>query len=181
LERALLCGPLEAEHVPGYSPDAVRAFSEEFVRTEEDQAVKFKQFGVDSAYQERVLTAREWALLMNEVAVDALARAGLDSESFLSQGADFLTDFLSDMPVVHAQMEMRRLQHQNPSRHWQPNDHNDVIALSMAVVHCDVVVTEKHWAHLLTERAALDKKHSTLVVDRKGLPELLIYLLKAQH
>ncbi|MGC8489133.1 MAG: hypothetical protein ACP5QO_13095, partial [Clostridia bacterium] len=63
---------------------------------------------------------------------------------------------------VWAALEMRRLQHQNPQRRWKTNDYYDVTALSVAVVHCDVVVTERHWAALIT-RAGLDKLHRTVL------------------
>lgn len=179
MEWALLCGPGEGEEVPGYDPNAHRVFADKFVLAEEDQAEKFQRFKADSAYQQRVLTAREWILLMNEVAEEALTHAGIDFEWFLSQGAEFLTDFLSDLPVVHTQVEMKRLQHQNRSRRWTSNDHYDVTALSMAVVHCDAVVTEKHWAHLL-RRGRLDQKYCTTIVDKRTLPELLDALLRSQ-
>jgi hypothetical protein len=174
-EEMLLCGPPEGVDVPGYDPNAHRVFADQFVTAEEDQANKFREHGADSRYQRRVLLAREWILLVREIALNALIHAGIDPDWFFSQGAEFLADFIADMPVVNASLEMRRLQHQNPDRPWSPNDHYDVQALSMAVVHCDVVVTEKHWAHVI-RRAGLDQVNSTLVLDRRRLPELLPYL-----
>jgi hypothetical protein len=176
LEKELLCGPRKGETIPGYDPNAHKVFAEKFVKAEEDQAKKFQKFNVDSAYQKRVLTAREWILLNEEIAGEALIRAGIDPVWFFEQGAEFLTDFLKDLPIIYAQVEMRRLQHQNKERKWSTHDHYDVVALSMAVVHCDAVVTEKHWAHLL-RLAKLDKMNQTRIVDGKSLQQLVSHLL----
>lgn len=174
LERAALCGPPDGVEVPDYEPHAHRVFADEFAATEEDQAARFLAAGADTTYQGRVLRAREWAALL-PTTLAALQRAGIDADWFLSQGAQVLTEFIADMPVVHASLEMRRHQHQNPSRRWRANDAYDVTALSMAVVHCDAVVTEKHWADVL-HRAHLDERHSTLVVDGKHLADLVTFL-----
>ena len=49
-------------------------------------------------------------------------------------------------------------------------------ALSVAVVHCDVVVTERHVASLLRE-AGLDRRHDTRVLT--DLAELAPVLVAA--
>ena len=41
------------------------------------------------------------------------------------------------------------VRHRNPQMSWTRNDIRDMHALSVAVVHCDVVVTERHVTSLL--------------------------------
>ncbi len=69
---------------------------------------------------------------------------------------------------------MRRIQHQMPAeRGWSPNDFYDIRALSVAVAYCDLVVTEKHWAHVM-RRAGLDKLNGSVVISDVGqLPTVL--------
>ncbi len=144
----MLTGPAPGEEAPGYDPLVHLSVARAFVDSEVDQAQRFATYGVDTKYQRTVLLTREWTRLFNPV-TDALARAGISSESFFDGAAEFLTAFLEQLPVVFTTFEMRRLQHQNPQRKWTTNDQFDVSFLSMAVVHCDIVVTEKHWATLM--------------------------------
>ncbi len=68
---------------------------------------------------------------------------------------------------------MRRLRHANPQKQWEGNDLNDVMALSVVVPYCDVVVTERQWAHSVGV-AKLDRRFNTTVIsDLRKLPELL--------
>ena len=162
LERMLLCEPPEGVDVPGYDANADRVLAERFAEEEKEQALRFQQFGTSVNRQGRVLLAQEWIRNLH-LFVDSLARCGIDPARFLqSQNGESRTALVRDMPVVWAALEMRRLQHQNPQRRWKTNDYYDVTALSVAVVHCDVVVTERHWAALI-RRAGLDKLHSTVL------------------
>jgi hypothetical protein len=59
-------------------------------------------------------------------------------------------------------MKLRSQRQANPQKPWEGNDLNDVIALSIAVPYCDVVVTEKSWASLVNA-AKVGKRFDTLV------------------
>lgn len=167
-EEWLLCGPPKGVSVPDYEPRVAQKFAEKFFEEESDQALRFKSRGTTSERMKRVLLAREWVRL-GPFAFNALKRSGIDMEWFLSHDKTFLTEFIEDMPVLHTSFYMRSLQHQNPQRKWATNDFFDIAALSVAVVHCDVVVTEKHWAHVLRQ-LKLDRKFGTVVVDK--IPDL---------
>jgi hypothetical protein len=108
------------------------------------------------------------------MAVQTLVNAGIDPDDFFLQGKQFLTDFLETMPVVHAGLTLRTLQHQNPQRPWDPNDFHDIESLSVAIVHCDIVFAERHWGHML-RRARLPEKHQTAMVisPRKLIAQLV--------
>ncbi|AUW92650.1 hypothetical protein BXT84_00685 [Sulfobacillus thermotolerans] len=90
--------------------------------------------------------------------------------------AEFLTAFIEAMPVVNVSLQMRRLQHQNPQRQWHPNNHYDIEGSSVVVVHCDIIVTERHWAHRL-QRAKLPERHRTTVL--RNIPDLIAHLVRA--
>jgi len=169
-----LCGP-----GPGEPADDRRQtylqMAEDFVTTEEDQAARFRDGQADADLQRRTLLARENIRLMPYVE-EACNRAGLEPSQLLVGGAESLTGFFLDLPVVSSQMEMIRLQHRNPQRRWTVNDYYDICAFSVAVVYCDVMVIEKHWAALM-RRAKLDEKYGTTILD--DLSELPAVLLAA--
>lgn len=162
LERFMITGPLPGDNLPDYDPSAHLSVAEAFVANEVDQAQKFATYKVDTKYQRTVLLEREWKRLRVPV-TQALTRAGISPEGFFGSGPDFLTTFLEQLPVVFTTFEMRQLQHQMPQRKWKTNDQFDISFLSMATVHCDVLVTENHWATQL-RRAGLDKRWDTKIV-----------------
>ena len=167
----LLCGPPDGVTIPGYDPNADRIFADQFVKEEEDQAQKFKLNRANKSHQAKVLMAREWVRMVPLIGQDILDM-GLDPE-VLFANADVMASMLRDMPVVNVSLELRRQQHRNPERQWSPNDYYDVEGLSVAVVHCDIVVTEAHWADIL-RRTSLPERHNTTVLTH--IKELNQYL-----
>ena len=124
----------------------------------------------------------------------ALQRAGLPSEALgpigrarpdvsREQRGELLIellpvarDFIADLPSRDAALRLRLERHRNPSNKWESNDMIDIAYLACAVVHCDVVVTEKQWVHEL-KRSGLLKQHSTQALhDVAELPAALIDL-----
>lgn len=47
---------------------------------------------------------------------------------------------------------------------WEPNDYIDVVALPVAAVYCDVVITEKQWAHAM-RRGKVDQRDNTILLN----------------
>jgi hypothetical protein len=174
-EELILCGPPEGVTVPDYDPQADRAFAEEFVLIQEEQATRFQANRTTRDRIGRVLTAAEW-IKMAPLVVGTLIREGIDPEKFF-QDPKILTALIEEMPVVNASLQLRRLQHENSERQWKTNDYYDIEALSVGVVHCDIIVTERHWAHMLN-RAQLSKRHQTIVLTtrRQDLSELIAHL-----
>jgi hypothetical protein len=88
-------------------------------------------------------------------------------------GPEAVKEFLREMPSVAVRYEARRLKHRNPQWAWQQHDHVDLASLSVAVPYCDIVVTERQWAHLF-EVSKLDRKFDTRVISRLAqLPQIL--------
>jgi hypothetical protein len=103
-----------------------------------------------------------------------MLRAGVDPELFVGLGKEGLAVFLQDLPVTSAVFEIRYRRHRNPKLPWTPRDIIDMHALAMAVVHCDVLVTERHVASLIRD-AKLDERHGTVVLtDLADLAKVLV-------
>ncbi|HEX8081565.1 MAG TPA: hypothetical protein VF557_15240 [Jatrophihabitans sp.] len=81
---------------------------------------------------------------------------------------------LQQVPSKWVVREMRRVRHRNPQQPWTDSDLNDVNALSGAVVYCDVVVTERQWAHHLNKEGLAELHGTTVIYDLHQLPELLV-------
>ena len=84
---------------------------------------------------------------------------------------------LRELPTLWATTELKRLQHENPARPWVPQDHGDLIALTMAIVHCDIVVFDKHWT-ALARRADLEDGQRHDLVPLRELPTDLMWRLR---
>jgi len=163
LECWVLMGPPEGIDLTGsgYDPQAHRAVEENFVTYEEAFARELQNRGFSGRAPDEV-DAQTLFLIAGPIA-EACQRAGLHPAMFGGITKEFLLEFLADLPVEFAMCELRRLQHQNPGRSWRKSDLYDLHALSMAVVHCDVVVAERHWSHMM-KRAGLDLRNETVVL-----------------
>lgn len=86
----------------------------------------------------------------------------VDLDAYIRQGeeAEEATQFLRSFPSNYTYSTLtvtRDLQKQRPI---DKNDLNDIMALSVAIPYCDIVVTEKFWAHEAKSNC-LDKIYET--------------------
>lgn len=160
-ESFALCGPAPGEE-DLRAPRTYERIAEEFVAAEIDQADRFAQHGRGADIERRTLLAREAIRLLPDVAQEC-SRWDID-HGLVYRDAESITDFIMDLPVVSSQMEMLRMQHRDSGRAWTTNDFHDITAFSVAVVHCDAIVIEKHWANLM-RRAKLDDRFETDIFD----------------
>jgi hypothetical protein len=103
----------------------------------------------------------------------ACARLGVDPGRLFADGAEKLGPVVRAIPSRWVEREMRRLRHANPQKQWEGNDLNDVMALSIAVPYCDVVVTERQWVHFVGQAELGQRFDTTVINDLRKLPELL--------
>jgi hypothetical protein len=107
---------------------------------------------------------------------EALERAGplTESEWLRLDSSDGFDELLRSLPSRTVAYAFRRLRHQDGQTKWEPNDLEDLSALSIAIPYCDVVVTEKQWVHL-ARRAGLDSRLQTVVVANvwDSLPQIV--------
>jgi hypothetical protein len=123
-----------------------------------------------------------WALERAGLPLDALgplgvAGPGLDEE----EGAGLIPDllpvargFIAKLPTRDATLRLRLLRHQNPATRWEANDMVDIAYLACAVVHCDVVVTEKQWVHELKRSGLLEQYRTEAIHDVADLPSVFV-------
>lgn len=106
--------------------------------------------------------------------VIARDRAGIGEDEFFSIGKEGLTQFLEGVSTRWVVTELRRRLRANPTRKWEGNDLRDLTAMSLGVVYCDVVVTERQYA-AETRHLKLDRKYDTVVTHR--LQEAISHLV----
>lgn len=122
----------------------------------------------------------------------ALERAGLPSEALGPIGLtqpdlpddqvhEVITEllavargFIAELPTRDAALRLRLERHRDPNARWESNDMVDIAYLACAVVHCDVVVTEKQWVHELRKSGLLDDHGTRALADVAKLPEVLV-------
>ncbi len=75
-----------------------------------------------------------------------------------------LLAFVDDLPTRYVTNVMRSAKHRETQQKWEPNDFVDIVALPVAVVYCDVVVTEKQWANRLRQ-GKVDQRYSTVLLN----------------
>jgi hypothetical protein len=125
----------------------------------------------------------------------ALERAGLPADSLgpislarpdlpAGQGTKLVEDllpvaraFIEQLPTRDAALRLRLLRHQNPGTKWESNDMVDIAYLACAVVHCDLVVTEKQWVHELKRSGLLEQHGARAMHDVAELPSVLADLV----
>ena len=72
---------------------------------------------------------------------------------------------LRDIPTLYASVEFRRHRQVASQRPIEPSDAGDQLAIPPALVHCDVVVTERQHAAGM-RRLKLDEHFGTVVIHR---------------
>lgn len=105
---------------------------------------------------------------------EALLSIGISWEEFVGGlGPGGAAQFMDDLPTRHVTNVMRSAKLRQAEQVWERNDFNDLLALSVASVYCDVVVTEKQWVHHLRQ-AKVDERYQTeLVSDVAALARIL--------
>ena len=173
MEAAALAGPGVDLPIVGIDTETYRKPSQTYMEGEKKQVELFQQVRATREQRASYLAAGS-VIDVLEPLNDALFRAGIDPRELTSLSAQEGLEFLKDIPTRHVSYELHCLRHENPQLPRKLGDLQDVAALSMAVVYCDAVVTERFWARLI-RRAGLDKEYGTTVLsDVRDLMPLLL-------
>ena len=107
--------------------------------------------------------------------IDALERIGMTYDQFMGAmtPADLMS-FIDDLPTRYVTNVMRSAKHRQTQQKWEPNDFIDIVALPVAAVYCDVVVTEKQWAHRLRQGKVGQRYKTILLNDAADLTDVLV-------
>jgi hypothetical protein len=173
LEEAAVTGPMQDFPYEGIDPKAGDALRESHAQEERDLGDLIRRLNRKAGDFRDAWLARSIIELTEQIN-DSMLRAGISPERFVELGKEGMEAFFNDLPVASAVFEIRYRRHRDPALTWKRQDLNDLHALAMAVVHCDVVVTERHVAALMRE-AKLDQRHSTVVLtDLSDLSNVLV-------
>jgi len=91
-----------------------------------------------------------------------LELANVTLSDFLGLGKERLMEFMSEVPTLDVEIEIATTRDDHWNRKVDPNDMVDISVLSVAVPYCDILVTEKFWAHVVKTKH-LDEKYDTFV------------------
>jgi len=121
----------------------------------------------------RVSKAAAFAGWKDEL-TEALERAGLHWGHIYALELEGMSKFVEAIPIINVASELQRQREAAADKPWDPHDINDVFFLIVALVYCDIVVTEKQWVDL-ARRSALDERYgTTLLSDLADLPAHLV-------
>jgi hypothetical protein len=70
--------------------------------------------------------------------------------------------FIARLPSAFAWATLRHWKHRDLTHPWEQHDWTDISALSVAVPYCDIVITERRWAHMI-KATRLAERHDTEV------------------
>jgi hypothetical protein len=76
--------------------------------------------------------------------------------------SDSVHAFVAALPSAFAWATLRYWKHRDLTHPWEQHDWTDISALSVAVPYCDVVITERRWAHMI-KATRLAERHGTRV------------------
>jgi hypothetical protein len=170
-EYFMLAGPPEGVALPGYEPRAHTVYDRQFVEQESELARHLAT--MPRAKVRDIMYARAFVGDVFPLLEPALRHAGLPPTVLPLGDKKAATAMLRELPTLWAITELKRLQHENPARPWVPQDHGDLIAMTMAIVHCDIVVFDKHWS-AMARRAGLDVANGTILCRLHELPARLM-------
>lgn len=175
VEHEAIMGPPEGVPMPGMVENRYYAdFGERYVLGEQQLAEAMQTHKL-LRHLDDVIAATEVIDILPPLN-KTLERTGAlsDSEWRRLDSRAGLEELLHRLPSRSVAYELRKLRHQNRQTKWEPNDLEDLAALSIAIPYCDIVVTEQQWVHL-ARRARLDSKFGTAVVGnvRDAVPHIV--------
>jgi hypothetical protein len=174
LEYSMLTTPsADRGQIPGYDPYAARRVADTELTSFQ---VMQQTLRTDPDISKRPLDAvcaRQLSFEILDNYTHALINAGFTKSSPM-RSKEELTDFLMHLPSrrVAAMIQLHYLQ--DIDRQWTINDLRDIHALSVAIPHCDVVVTDKKAWDAAANRAKLGTEFNTEIFCR--LTDLVAHL-----
>lgn len=162
IEEALLrAGP---DTFRGVGFDTASDHGQKFVDFENLLAAEIAKHGLTGDAIDQVVRSADFGDIRPAV-VDALGRLGMTYDEFIhSLTVGELMSFIDDLPTRYVTNVMRSAKHRQTQQKWEPNDFVDIVALPVAAVYCDVVITEKQWIHRLRQ-GEVDRRFNTILLN----------------
>lgn len=160
-EQVLRAGP-EVARAAGFDPDT-RHIEQQYVDHENMIGSEIRSRGLTGEMIDLAVRASDLGDIRSAV-TEALDRVGLTWEEFLEDlGPAGVVGFMDDLPTRYVTNVMRSAKLRQAEQKWELNDFSDILALPVAAVYCDVVVTEKQWVHRLTQ-GQIEARYGTKVL-----------------
>lgn len=100
-------------------------------------------------------------------------REALRTGNWAPESAGAMRTLVRSMPSADVWSTLRFLKHRDLNLPWEQHDWTDMWALSVAIPYCDVVVTEKRWAHLATVGGLVSRYRTSVGHGRRAIEEEL--------
>lgn len=150
----------------------MRAIGDQQIAYEQSNAEYFESLSLTGEGLEVAVRLSDFANISAAVS-ESLERVGMTWEGFThGVGPGEVVDFMRDLPTRSVANVLRAAKFRQKQK-WERNDFNDIAALAVAVVHCDVVVTEKQWVHHLRQAGVHELYGTTLLSDTAKLVQAL--------
>jgi hypothetical protein len=173
-EVAVLAGLHGDGPMPGADQHA--AIAAEYAEGERRLARDFLEKRLPRAERRKVLLASEfWDI--RQMVLERLRAANVPKHEFLSLREADASAFIEELDSRNVSLLVRCRRHDNPAEHWKDNDLRDMAALCAATAYCNVVVTEKHFCHLLNTSGAAGRYGTKVISRLTDLPSVLDSLL----
>ena len=120
-----------------------------------------RKHSVVEYFQSRI-TPKFMSHLLNEVEPSDLQDMNHDIPMERLESIDYAYEWMQKFPCVFTFASLGTMRDMQKQRDIKPNDINDLMALSVAIPYCDVVVTEKFWTNL-SKQVSLGSLYDTHV------------------
>jgi hypothetical protein len=100
--------------------------------------------------------------LLNEIEPSDLQDMDHDIPMEQLESIDYAYEWIQKFPCVFTFASLGTMRDMQKQRDIKPNDINDLMALSVAIPYCDIVVTEKFWTSL-SKQVGLESLYDTHV------------------
>lgn len=148
--------------------------AQRFVQFENKLATAIQQHGLTGDAIDIAVRGADFGDIKPAI-VEALENIGRTYEQFegsLTVGG--LVQFMDDLPTRHVTNVLRSAKHRQTQQKWEPNDFIDIVALTVAAVYCDVVVTEKQWVHRMHQGKVPDRYSTRALSNVSDLVDVMV-------
>ena len=166
LEYSMLTTPsAERSQIPGYDPYAARRVADAELKSFQVMQHTLRTDPDISKRPLDAICARQMTYEILDNYTHAMINAGYTKSSPM-RSKEELTDFLMHLPSRRVAVMIQLHYLQDIDREWTINDLRDIHALSVAIPHCDIVVTDKKAWDAAANRAKLGKEFNTDIFCR---------------
>ncbi len=146
--------------------------AQQFIEFENKVAALIEQHGLVGDDVELAVRGADFGDIRSPLE-EALGRIGITYDEFVADAGVRVISFIDDLPTRYVTNVLRGAKHRQKQA-WEANDFVDIIALPVAAVYCDVVVTEKQWVHMMRQGKVEQRYATQLRSSTADLVDVLV-------